>query len=327
MLEKIKVMLGKTKGFLLKKPDATMGLTNQVIADTILETFKQSIPRASFNDRLLFDAYFTIQLSPNNYDSFKNYFITIFESTIENFYKEIRLRQKQFPKTGRISKSWKFSFVSMPEIKEGKVSLPFPEQEARVIGIHTGQNMHRESSAVVESSTVRVTVTSRITGMSETLDMDLNSLTGMEIIGEGIFTLPINTNWELTVEEKTKIANQRKDYATLEYARPGGIRDRYLMHEKEITIGRGKRDDSTKKEIFIEHDSVAENHLRIRYDNTRELFEIAAFAPTRLNEVALPESERFTPQWQLLPDNSTLLLGGFTGLTFRYGTGTERAGS
>lgn len=299
-------------------------LTNQSLINRIEEEFEAKLVNASTYDTVLFPMSFTILLHPDNYDDISPYFASIVQSIVAKFYQIIRKHRNYslmnkiigickkesgpLKKVMPIGRNWEFilSKTDISMIGDLAIGINNPafliSATARVYG------------NVNKSPSVNVSIACQNSDPSETKDINIETLKGINLIGNNHFLIAYNKELEF---KNTDIESNDSSfyYGTLQYVRMG---HKYTFYIKdEIVSISSENDTREQRNIFkIPSSNLQNNHVQIKYDKLNESFFISTIASdTRLNQRIMQQSIG-SPIWIPLYNNSEILMMGTYSIKF-----------
>jgi hypothetical protein len=279
--------------------------SNRVIYDELNACFRQGIVRMSFGQQLMYPASFNIFLNPDDYEESEQSFPFLVKGVINSFYAQIR--QTPYEDKTATSSYWFFQFSPAE-----KITLPGKNAEdilikrghAVIIG-RLFSNRTSPSGNTMESSNVKLSLKPKNSDTYQTVDINIESIRGLDIIGKGSFKVKLNTAFEELKEEPTSGVNV---FAEIKYSENGQHKT-FSMIDKEIIISKKRDSDNGKTNVLqLDSDAIAVNHARIRVNDNKK-FEIAAFSRLKLNERTLPLSSGNDVTWTELNNRARILIG------------------
>ena len=134
-------MLDKIKRWLLPDEDEQeKRLTNQVLVDQVVASFKETIDRESFNKRMMYDCSYLVLMRPEDYHHAELRLAGITEGILDEFYEYINEKKNQYPRYDPIGSFWDFQYcpadkgIDNTEIEPGSVqviSAPLPKNHGQ----------------------------------------------------------------------------------------------------------------------------------------------------------------------------------------------------
>lgn len=292
-------------------------LTNQNLINRIEEEFEAKLVNASTYDTVLFPMSFTILLHPDNYDDISPYFASIVQSIVAKFYQTIRkhryyslknkiiriCKKESVPlkKVMPMGRNWEFilSETDISKIGDFVIGLNNPafliSATARIYG-----NINKSQSSV------SVSIACQNSNPSETKDINIEALNGINLIGNNHFLIAYNKELEF---KNTDIESNDASvyYGTLQFTRMG---HKYTFFIKDEIVSISSENDTRKqRNIFkIPSSNLQNNHVQIKYDKTNNRFFISTIASdTRLNQRIMQQSVG-SPIWIPLQNNSEIFM-------------------
>jgi hypothetical protein len=306
-------MLNKIKKWLLPdEEEEEKRLTNQVLVNQVVESFKETIERESFNKRMMYDCSYLILMRPEDYHHAELRLAGITEGILDEFYSHINEMKSQYPRYDPIGSFWDFQYcpaekgVDNTEIEPGSV---------QVVSAPTSEKSWMELS----SEQIKVSVSSKHSKYSK-YDLNPNTFANIDILSKGHFRVKFNK--ELFASEpgttpagaNTSVTPKKDKLATLQFV-INKQRYSFPMREKQLKITRaveGLTSTATLLCINEPSGSLQKEHVMIKYEEGSRLFYIALFADAFVNEQKL-ELSRIgeTPVWHPLKNDSTIVCGIF----------------
>lgn len=306
-------MLNKIKKWLLPdEEEEEKRLTNQVLVNQVVESFKETIERESFNKRMMYDCSYLILMRPEDYHHAELRLAGITEGILDEFYSHINEKKNQYPRYDPIGSFWDFQYcpaekgVDNTEIEPGSV---------QVVSAPTSEKSWMELS----SEQIKVSVSSKHSKYSK-YDLNPSTFANIDILSKGHFRVKFNK--ELFTSEpgttatgaNTSVTPKKDKLATLQFV-INKQRYSFPMREKQLKITRaveGLTSTATLLCINEPSGSLQKEHVMIKYEEGSRLFYIALFADAFVNEQKL-ELSRIgeTPIWHPLKNDSTIVCGIF----------------
>lgn len=306
-------MLNKIKKWLLPdEEEEEKRLTNQVLVNQVVASFKETIERESFNKRMMYDCSYLILMRPEDYHHAELRLAGITEGILDEFYSHINEMKNQYPRYDPIGSFWDFQYcpaekgVDNAEIEPGSV---------QVVSAPTSEKSWMELS----SEQIKVSVSSKHSKYSK-YDLNPNTFANIDILSKGHFRVKFNK--ELFASEanttsantNTSVTPKKDKLATLQFV-INKQRYSFPMREKQLKITRaveGLTSTATLLCINEPSGSLQKEHVMIKYEEAARLFYIALFADAFVNEQKL-ELSRIgeTPVWHPLKNESTIVCGIF----------------
>ncbi len=306
-------MLNKIKKWLLPdEEEEEKRLTNQVLVNQVVESFKETIERESFNKRMMYDCSYLILMRPEDYHHAELRLAGITEGILDEFYSHINEKKNQYPRYDPIGSFWDFQYcpaekgVDNTEIEPGSV---------QVVSAPTSEKSWMELS----SEQIKVSVSSKHSKYSK-YDLNPNTFANIDILSKGHFRVKFNKevfaseSSTTTTGSNTSVTPKKDKLATLQFV-INKQRYSFPMREKQLKITRaveGLASTATLLCINEPSGSLQKEHVMIKYEEGARLFYIALFADAFVNEQKL-ELSRIgeTPVWHPLKNDSTIVCGIF----------------
>lgn len=306
-------MLDKIKKWLLPDEDEQeVRLTNQMLVDQVVESFKETIERESFNRRMMYDCSYLILMRPEDYHHAELRLAGITEGILDEFYDYIQLKKAEYPRYEPIGSFWNFQYcpaekgIDNTEIEPGSV---------QVVSAPTSEKSWTELS----SEHIKVSVSSKHSKYSK-YDLNPNTFANIDILSKGHFRVKFNKEILQDGAMPPAPANTSRSQmtadklATIQFV-VNKQRYSFYMREKQLKITRaieGMTSTATLLCINEPSGSLQKEHVMIRYDEGARAFYIALFADAFVNEQKLQLSRvGEAPVWHPLKNDSTIVCGIF----------------
>ncbi|WP_337042288.1 FHA domain-containing protein [Emticicia sp. 17c] len=292
-------------------------VTNEMILKDLITNLEASIKKESLGESLLFNANFIVILHPDVYQSRQPTFIALVHEAVKGFYKKINEYKAKYPNVIPIASNWVFQFAPGVEFNDEIIG----QGDVMILGTITGL----KDAIPSQTNTVKVTMKpKKSTNYYEKMDINLNHFLHIDFRNDGKFAMKIDIDSPpVNKANGNKVITYNHDtvYAEIHvHISHNDMEDNYSMKEKEIVIARKEPENAQFDNYFlIDSPYVSNPHARIKYNETRQVFQITNFSrhETRLNEELLPQSDLSNPVWHDLPLVKTkLLLNGDVTLTF-----------
>ena len=276
-------------------------ITNDDILKELEACFQKTIQDQSMKGRkMLYDSHFITFLHPDDYNIREQTLGFVVKEAINGFYAIIRKNKKYYGSQPFVppTKSWYLQFSPTEVFLEEEIKWG----DLKIISVFSTE-LATNGTAM---GMVRVTFKPRLSTHYESGNINTDALPGMDFIGKGLFSIKFDeTLGQITEEPRSADDGLAKLSYTLH-----NKECTYPMHEPEIIISR-KREDGKypPNTLAIDSNLLNEQHARIKCDVNNKRFFIAAFANTRVNEIALPLSQGDEVQWIALESKSHIMLG------------------
>jgi hypothetical protein len=292
-----------------RKPSAQS--LNTAVFNEIVSCFVDNIAMLSIGKRMLYPTSFNILLHPDDYHAVEQSLPFIVNEVTNSFYDKIRERNKQYQNSDPPSTYWFFQFSPCAELVFPASTIKRNDIKDTII--ETGQPFimcSLYSTEIGRGNTesvanVKMSLKPKNSATFETVDINPAALRGIDILGKGIFKIPISMDFQ----PDTKLpASQGNVYAQIKFTDQDGSKV-YSMVDKEIIIT--QKNGASKAQthfLYINHPALQPSHARIRYVPGNGSFLIAAFEGVKLNGAVLPVSPNNDPQWVLLPNDSKIMI-------------------
>ena len=314
-LEKIKKFIGL---FGPKKSKETCPdrRYNEKIFNELCKHFRAVLEEESFVDTMIYPTYFKVVMTSEDYQTRMPMFRVIVPRVIQEFYSIIRECQHRYPSLPLRPRFWVFQFLrthssefelagNRLEIVSGKI-VTIAEVEAPgdsgLMPVNTGRFSIRIGDSVTHH---------------QNSNLDWSRVTGLEVISEGEFRYRFDERMvgDIVQIESSAVNGDREKLAELVYTASAGN----YVHDvcDEYTHVSGKNDSRMGIAIFrIPDSNLPDSSLQIKHLGNKR-FQVAAFVDAMLNEVPMRKSTGGTIYWEMLPNNSKILLDGYVSLKFK----------
>ncbi|MFT4094212.1 MAG: hypothetical protein QM640_11280 [Niabella sp.] len=305
-------MLDKIKKWLLPDEDeADKKLTNQALVNQVVESFKETIERESFNKRMMYDCSYLILMRPDDYHHAELRLAGITEGILDEFYDYINEKKSQYPRYDPIGSFWDFQYCPA---EKGIDNTDIEPGSVQVVSAPTSEKSWTELSG----EQIKVSVSSKHSKYSK-YDLNPNTFANIDILSKGHFRVKFNK--ELFASESAMAANTntsvtpKKDkFATIQFVL-NKQRYSFPMREKQLKITKaieGLTSTATLLCINEPSGSLQKEHIMIKYEEAARLFYIALFADAFVNEQRLELSRTGeNPVWHPLKSECTIVCGIF----------------
>lgn len=280
---------------------------NQRLLDAILARFEDVMEQDSTRRRLLYPMAFTVVMTQEDFNEHQPALCFILPGLIDDFHESIARHRKGRDATPP-SKSWYFQFS--PCIDEVAIE-GFKVERGNPIIISQLYNPDALTTGNVgASANTYASVGCLNSDMSRCAGINLDAISGIDMLSEGVFTWPFETR------QSGLPTGFNGDYATLAYS-TGRRNITYTMLDTVVDIS-GAGDPRRSRAVFkLESRTICNSHVQVKYDTDKRQFFIAAFAKTLLNETPLPISYGSNIHWHPLPNNSDIFVGDEISITFK----------
>lgn len=311
-------MLGKIKKWLLPDEENEQKiLSNQALVDQVLESFRETIERESFNKRMMYDCSYLVLMRPEDFRRSELRLASITEGILDEFYDYINQKKEQFPRYEPIGNSWDFQYSSTLHGVDG---VEIPAGTVQVVSAPTSEKSWTELS----SEQIKVSISSKHSKYSK-YDLNANTFANIDILSKGHFRVKFRSGFFAAqpVGNVTSPNVSGDRMATIQFV-VNKQRYSFPMKEKQLKITKaieGLTSTATLLCIDEPSHSLQKEHLMIKYEEQARAFYIALFAPAFVNEQSLQISEiGATPAWHPLKNVSTIVCGIFQ-IDFTANTG------
>lgn len=306
-------MLNKIKKWLLPdEEEEVKRLTNQILVDQVVASFKETIDRESFNKRMMYDCSYLILMRPEDYHHAELRLAGITEGILDEFYSYINEKKSQYPRYDPIGSFWDFQYCPA---EKGVDNTDIEPGSVQVVSAPTSEKSWMELS----SEQIKVSVSSKHSKYSK-YDLNPNTFANIDILSKGHFRVKFNkdlfaaeTNTSAATTN-TSVTPKKDKLATIQFV-INKQRYSFPMREKQLKITRaveGLTSTATLLCINEPTGSLQKEHVMIKYEEAARQFYVALFADAFVNEQKL-ELSRIgeTPVWHPLKNDSTIVCGIF----------------
>ncbi len=302
-----------------KKPKVSK-VTNKVLLQELVTHFEQSMEELSVGRRLLYPMSFNILMHPDDYDETKESFPFVLPEVISQFYASIKKEKNKYLNGVNYAPPatyWFFQFSACRfGEKDGHEGFLERGKIITTGSLTTFDIQKAQSGGVRSEANIHLSVKCQNSNTNDN-NINMDALLGMDILSEGTYKF----NFDKNMNEDTNVINaasttQEKGWATLRWSE-GTNNMTYTMLDTYIDVSGSTETRKARNVCKIMSDSVAVSHVQIRYDQTTQTFQLAAFAKTRLNSREVPLSTGGAPDWVSLPKfNSKLFLNDAVSIVF-----------
>lgn len=306
-------MLDKIKKWLLPdEEEQDDRLTNQMLVDQVVESFKETIERESFNRRMMYDCSYLILMRPEDYHHAELRLAGITEGILDEFYDYIQQKKNEYPRYEPIGSFWDFQYCPA---EKGIDNSDIEPGSVQVVSAPTSEKSWNELS----SEHIKVSVSSKHSKYSK-YDLNPNTFANIDILSKGHFRVKFNKDLMLPTAAPTGNTNTSKGsapvdkLATIQFVL-NKQRYSFPMRERQLKITKaieGMTSTATLLCINEPSGSLQKEHVMIKYDDAARAFYIALFADAFVNEQKLQLSRvGEAPVWHPLKNDSTIVCGIF----------------
>jgi len=295
------------------KIEENSGLTNKMILTELTEHFKTMLNKESVGDRMLYPMAFNVLMDKDDYENRKQAFPFVLPEVVKSFYKVIKSKRAEYCNYEPPATYWVFKFSGC---ESGDVpsdsSMPLLVRKGHlttVASLFSFSIYDAKSNTSVETNT-SVSIKLDMSNVMTDQNVNWNAIKGLDVISEGSFTFKFDPG--LGEDSAAIVSNSNTTEVTgmaeLTYTLNGKIYH-YVMQDMLIDISGNKETRKGRKFFVVDSPAVKDSHVQIKYLQTENKFQIAAFGKARLNGKALVESSG-VPVWFDLANNSNILLQG-----------------
>lgn len=309
-------MFDKLKKWLLPDEEEEVKiLTNQMLVDQVMESFRETIARESFNKRMMYDCSYLILMRPEDYHRSELRLAGITEGILDEFYDYIKLKKDQYPKFDPIGNYWDFQYCPS---EKGVDNADIDTGSVQVISTPTSEKSWTELS----SESIKVSISSKHSKYSK-YDLNPNTFANIDILSKGHFKVKFNRDM---LGVSPTVANTSATTATLQSQAPdqrlatiqfvlNKQKYSFPMREANLKITKAVEGVPTTSTLLCINEpsgSLKKEHIMIRYDAAARAFYIALFADAFVNEQKLQVTGfGENPLWHLLKAESAIVCGIF----------------
>ena len=295
-------------------------ITNKYLLKELVTHFEQAMEELSVGRRILYPMSFNILMHPDDYNKTKESLPFVLPEVVSQFYATIKREKSKYIDGVNYAPPatyWFFQFSACQFAeKDGHEGLL---ERGKIIttGSLTTFDIQKARSGGVQSiPNIQLSVKCDNSNINDN-NINMESLLGIDILSDGTYKF----NFDKSMNENTSVistfsTSQEKGWATLRWSE--GIENMtYIMLDTYIDISGSAEKRTTRNICPIKSDAVAVSHVQIRYDQSTQTFQLAAYAKTRLNQREVPLSMDGIPQWVNLPKfNSKIFLNDAVSIEF-----------
>ena len=295
-------------------------ITNQRVVDELCSHFESVVKKWSIDDLVIYPTYFRVIMTPNDYEVELPHFKILLPTVIKRFYGILKAYGKANKSNVMSVKHWSFNILpcGVDEISQnGKDALLVREGHITTVAELEEKRGTRHSNTNMQTN-VHVSIKlddSNVMSLKD-FNIDFGSMKGQVIIGENYFRYEFDRTMceDVNVIKQHDVTLSKPAIAKLYYTSSSCIYDYSIVEDLVHVSGQNEAREGNSF-IKVNSTSVIDSHLQIKHIDGR--FQVAAFAPTILNERVMKESKGGSIHWYDLANNSTLLLSGTVGLDFK----------
>lgn len=296
-----------------RKLEGPQGLTNKMILKELTEHFTTMLDKESVGNRMLYPMAFNVLMDKDDYEDRKQAFPFVMPEVVKSFYKVIKSKRTEYNNYEPPATYWtfKFSACEAGELQSDTsvLSLIRKGHLTTVASLFTFDINDAKGNTMVKTNT-RVSIKLDMSNVMTDQNVNWNAIKGLDVISEGSFTFKFDPG--LGEDSAAIVSNSNTTEVTgmaeLTYTLNGKIYH-YVMQDTLIDISGNKETRKGRKFFVVDSPAVKDSHVQIKYLQTENKFQIAAFGKARLNGKALVESSG-VPVWFDLANNSNILLQG-----------------
>ena len=283
--------------------------TNKLLLKELNECFLWNLKVESVGNKMLYPMSFNVLLHPNDFEQRKPALPFIIREIVNNFYDTIKTQQSEFPDIEPTASKWNFQFSSSEkifidennilEIQQGK-----PYVIAQLYSVSHGN--------FGKSTNTRVSYKPKNSDNYSTYNINKDIFKNLDIYGEGIFCFSFDKSLKHLSQSPKHLG---ESIAKISYTEGNNI-VHFAMIDNEIGIS-GKNDSRNESWVLkVNSTEVLNNHVLIRYDTGKNIFEIAAYGTLRVGERSIPHSSGGDVKWFPLSKKAKLLINNFIPMDF-----------
>lgn len=294
-------------------------ITNKMLLQELVTHFEQSMDELSVGRRLLYPMSFNILMHPDDYNQTKESFPFVLPEVVSQFYALIKKEKNKYNDGVNCTPPatyWFFQFSACRFAEDNGNESLLERGKIITTGSLTTFDIQKAQNNVRSEANVKLSVKCQNSNVNDN-NINMDALLGMDILSEGSYKFNFDKNMDEDTNSIAASANAReKGWATLRWSE-GPTNKTYPMLDTYINISGSDETRTTRNICQIKSDAVAVSHVQIRYDQTTQTFQLAAWAKTRLNTREVPLSTGNAPTWIDLPKfNSKLFLNDAVSIEF-----------
>ena len=294
-------------------------ITNKVLLQELVTHFEQSMEELSVGRRLLYPMSFNILMHPDDYNLTKESLPFVLPEVVSQFYAVIKREKNKYHDGVNYAPPatyWFFQFSACKFEENDSHEGLLDRGKIITTGSLTTFDIQKARSEVLSETNVQLSVKCQNSNTNAN-NINIEALIGLDIMSEGTYKFNFDKNLN---EDTSSIAlfsrTRNKGWASLRWTE-GSATKTYTMLDTYIDISGTSETRNSRNVCKIGSDAVAVSHIQIRYDQTAQTFQLAAFAKTRLNSREVPLSVGGTPNWVSLPKhNSRIFLNDAISIEF-----------
>lgn len=294
-------------------------ITNKVLLNELVTHFEQSMEELSVGRRLLYPMSFNILMHPDDYNLTKESFKYVLPEVISQFYAIIKREKDKYHdgvNYAAPAKYWFFQFSACQYGEKDGHDEFLERGKIITTGSLTTFDFRAAQNEIQTETNIQLSVKC-LNSKTNANNINMKALLGIDILSEGAYSFNFDENLnEDTFKIELSSRSRDKGWAFLRWTE-GTEAMKFSMYDMYIDIS-GSLETRTNRNICrINSDAVSVSHVQIRYNQTTQTFQLAAFAKTRLNSREVPLSVGGTPNWVTLPKfNSKLFLNDAVSIEF-----------
>ncbi len=299
-----------------KKEYKTSTITNQQILKEILKHFSKELVNNSVNETMIYPMTFYIHMHPDDYNIRKQNFPILFPEIVKCFYEIILRYKKKYPEYIGKAQSWNFYIVPCFMENFSVNGNNFTIKRGKIIIWSSMYDVVDQSSPNAGKS---CSVSVRLDGSNLMTEININReiLDNLQFVSENHFRMdwidPIKKQ-DVKLTQSTQhgiqfTRNLRTELGILRYNMYGGTQQ-YIIKTSTCKIS-NETDERQDPSIFkVKNMKVGIAHAEIRYDRIKNIFELAAYKETAINNKAIAISKGNNLNWVPLNNGAVITLSG-----------------
>ena len=279
-------------------------LNNQLFLDILVKQFTEDLEDFSVGDRMLYPMSFNILLHKNDYAQLEMSLPFVLPQVVNSFYRVIEKYSDRYPDFTFPATDWFFQITSC-EMRPD--NIPIEESSPVVLASLLTLDLQKASQMDGELN-IRSSYRAVNSEVNRKMNINKDAILSMDIRAAGVVTIPPDYRKINAANKRTDVGRSSiRKYATLTYS-TGTVDFHYDMKEKSVFIS-GNADTRNQNNILkLNSNDVIVNHLQIRFLEEEDKFQMAVFAPTRVNGRELELSGEGVLKWYDLSNHSSILL-------------------
>jgi len=297
-------------------------ISNQKLIDQVLIIYKKRFKQEATRHTMLFPSCFRIYLHPLDFEYRKDAFNVIARDMANEFNAFNRGKKHEYKNCIPHATDWLFQFIEFKEgtIVEGIDSIQVGD--LHVVATLYSQDFSKNKENISnEGRAVMTRMPKKSVNPQYLNNANLKAFLGMDMQDRNRFKIRITEDYEdITFIPKSEDKTQMYESDVLAYL----ICDKnftddsfqYKITERFVEIS-GKNDSrkGTQYRYVAKVDyPLPDSIVHIKFENGR--FFLAAFGKVRLNQMLVPQSKGGDLHWEVLSDNSKMLINDEVSIEF-----------